>query len=316
MTILAVVALLLVGGVGAWYLFRNHSSQPVSPNGPVPPVSSEKDANQATDLYRQGMDAAHNDQQDLAGKTFEQITRQFPDTWAAKKAWLQLGDIYLQQSDKKKALDAFQKGLEAADETTRSSVEQAIATLKAQIEHAEQPALVESVYTVRPGDSLSSIARQFNTHIELIKLANNQLKDDIAADRTLKITTIMPEIQVDRQKYQLTLFWKSQPLRTFAIGIGKDDSTPVGEFVVHTKQKNPSWWRNNHAIPFGSPDNILGTRWMGLKDAPGHSGYGIHGTTQPDSIPGPTSAGCIRMLNRDVEELFEWVPIGTKVTVK
>ena len=53
-----------------------------------------------------------------------------------------------------------------------------------------------------------------------------------------------------------------------------------------------------------------------MKGSPEHSGYGIHGTTRPDTVPGPTSAGCVRMINTDVEELFEWVPLGTKIIIE
>jgi lipoprotein-anchoring transpeptidase ErfK/SrfK len=38
------------------------------------------------------------------------------------------------------------------------------------------------------------------------------------------------------------------------------------------------------------------------------SGYGIHGTTQPNSVGTPASQGCIRMRNEDVEELFDIIP--------
>ncbi|MBP2645783.1 MAG: ErfK/YbiS/YcfS/YnhG family protein [Firmicutes bacterium] len=57
----------------------------------------------------------------------------------------------------------------------------------------------------------------------------------------------------------------------------------------------------------------FGTRWMGLNVPWGI--YGIHGTNNPWSIGRYASHGCIRMRNRDVEELFEWVPIGTEVKI-
>ena len=65
-------------------------------------------------------------------------------------------------------------------------------------------------------------------------------------------------------------------------------------------------------IPSESPENILGTRWLGF-DMPG---YGIHGTTQPDSIGKQATAGCVRMLNSEAEELYDLLPIGTEVTIK
>ena len=64
-------------------------------------------------------------------------------------------------------------------------------------------------------------------------------------------------------------------------------------------------------IPADSPDNILGSRWMGF-DLPG---YGIHGTTEPESIGKSCTQGCVRMLNSEVEELYDIVPVGTEVTI-
>lgn len=44
--------------------------------------------------------------------------------------------------------------------------------------------------------------------------------------------------------------------------------------------------------------------------------YGIHGTNRPWSIGSSVSAGCIRMFNEDVIQVFEWVPVGTRVKIK
>ena len=56
-------------------------------------------------------------------------------------------------------------------------------------------------------------------------------------------------------------------------------------------------------------NNPLGTRWLGLN----LKGYGIHGTNRPDSIGRNASHGCIRMRNREIEELFRMVAIGDQV---
>jgi lipoprotein-anchoring transpeptidase ErfK/SrfK len=44
--------------------------------------------------------------------------------------------------------------------------------------------------------------------------------------------------------------------------------------------------------------------------------YGIHGTIEPKSIGTQASEGCVRMLNKEVEELYSLVPVGTKVTIQ
>ena len=64
-------------------------------------------------------------------------------------------------------------------------------------------------------------------------------------------------------------------------------------------------------MPAESPENILGSRWMGLSER----GYGIHGTVDPKSVGQQVTAGCVRMLNSEVEELYTIVPAGTEVTI-
>jgi lipoprotein-anchoring transpeptidase ErfK/SrfK len=71
------------------------------------------------------------------------------------------------------------------------------------------------------------------------------------------------------------------------------------------------WYKDGAAVPPGSPENILGTRWMGLSK----EGYGIHGTTEPGSLGKQATAGCVRMLNAEVEELYGILPEGTEVTI-
>jgi len=89
--------------------------------------------------------------------------------------------------------------------------------------------------------------------------------------------------------------------KTYRIAVGKSKTpTPIGEWNVVWKDYN---WGTG-----------FGTRWMGLNVPWGI--YGIHGTNKPWSIGQFASHGCIRMRNKDVEELFEWVPVGTPVRIE
>ena len=71
-------------------------------------------------------------------------------------------------------------------------------------------------------------------------------------------------------------------------------------------------WRNG--MP-GGPENPLGSRALYLFTKSGDTGFRIHGTNEPESIGSAASSGCIRMLNEEVEELYDAVQIGTKVIV-
>ena len=100
----------------------------------------------------------------------------------------------------------------------------------------------------------------------------------------------------------------------------KEGKTPEGTFVIATKIPEPPWYRDDgKMIPFGDKENILGTRWMSIKatgDTPSAEGYGIHGTWDVGSIGKAESAGCVRMINSDVEELYSLVPVGTRVVIR
>ena len=108
----------------------------------------------------------------------------------------------------------------------------------------------------------------------------------------------------------------------YSVGIGRQGRTPTGTFKVASRIREPDWDSPTPRgkIPFGDKDNVLGTRWMQLKPTGNTNqnlrGYGIHGTWQPESIGHSLSNGCIRMKNRDVEELFSIVPLGTPVTIE
>jgi lipoprotein-anchoring transpeptidase ErfK/SrfK len=65
----------------------------------------------------------------------------------------------------------------------------------------------------------------------------------------------------------------------------------------------------------GGPGNPLGARALYLFNTQGDTGFRIHGTNEPDTIGQAVSSGCIRMLNVDVEDLYDRVKVGTQVNV-
>jgi lipoprotein-anchoring transpeptidase ErfK/SrfK len=89
-----------------------------------------------------------------------------------------------------------------------------------------------------------------------------------------------------------------------AVGAAVSPS-PVGTYTVVNRIPNPTWYAPGKVIGPGE-QNPLGTRWLGLS----LKGYGIHGTNVPRSVGHAASHGCIRLRNRDVEELFDLVKVG------
>jgi lipoprotein-anchoring transpeptidase ErfK/SrfK len=168
-------------------------------------------------------------------------------------------------------------------------------------------------YSVEPGDTLAGIARRFHTTVDLLAEGNNIVNPQLlqVGDR-LKVITDSFRIVIDRSDNTLSLFCHDKLIKKYSVGTGEYGKTPLGEFTVASKDIDPMW----RGIPFGDERNILGTRWMRITDPEGAlSGYGIHGTWQPETIGKHSSQGCVRMLNEDVEELFKIVTIGTPVMI-
>ena len=108
------------------------------------------------------------------------------------------------------------------------------------------------------------------------------------------------DILIDLTESMLYLFENNKLIKKYPIAQGKA-GTPshVGVWYITSKARN---WGSG-----------FGTRWMGLNVPWGV--YGIHGTNKPGSIGYRASAGCIRMRNSDVEELYSIVPYKTRVFI-
>ncbi len=106
----------------------------------------------------------------------------------------------------------------------------------------------------------------------------------------------------------------------YGIGVGRAGFAWSGVETITQKAEWPDWTPPAAMIarqPYlprwigGGPGNPLGARALYL----GHTDYRIHGTNEPDSIGKHMSSGCIRLLNKDVTDLYNRVGIGTKVIV-
>lgn len=178
-------------------------------------------------------------------------------------------------------------------------------------------------YVVQPGDAIQKLANKFGTTVGLIQESNRISNPNrIRAGDHLRILDGNFSIKVSRSQNELFLLMDGKLFKRYLVGTGKFDKTPLGTFVVADRIKEPVWWRpDGKEVPFtGDPEgeNILGTRWMSLKatgDTPDVRGYGIHGTWDEASVGKAESAGCIRLKNSDVEELYKFVPLGTPVEI-
>ena len=180
-----------------------------------------------------------------------------------------------------------------------------------------------TTHVIRPGETMFKIAQQYGIPLETL-LALNRLK---APKEVIypgdKLTVPSPKLSwrilVTKRYHLLELFRGERRFAAYEIGIGRRDRTPVGRFVIYEKIENPDYiTHDRRIIPAGQPGNQLGSRWMRLSGATADDpqGYGIHGTPNEASVGKSLSNGCLRMRNRDLENLFLITPTGTPVTIR
>ncbi len=183
--------------------------------------------------------------------------------------------------------------------------------INTQILFTPVPAPEKTDYTIQPGDSLGKLSRQFGATIELIKKSNNLASDLIRVGDRLRIYQGQFAVRVNKTANTLTVTDHDRFLKRYRVGTGEFGKTPVGAFKITDRIVHPPWYRGDAVIPYGDKENILGTHWLGFDIR----GYGIHGTWDNSSIGKQATAGCVRLANQDVEELFIMLPTGTPVTI-
>ena len=153
---------------------------------------------------------------------------------------------------------------------------------------------------LRTEDGIKKLAAL--TGVMLMAAAEAFAQDKAAAQSTRKII-----VSISDRK--LAVMESGKVIRIFPTAVGAPKSpSPSGSFKIVQRLAEPTWYSKGKIVPPGKACPI-GTRWLGLSV----KGYGIHGTNNPSSIGHNASHGCIRMRNRDVEELFGMVSVGDDV---
>jgi lipoprotein-anchoring transpeptidase ErfK/SrfK len=176
-------------------------------------------------------------------------------------------------------------------------------------------------HEAEPGSALDTrqaerrLTRALRDGSSIVRFAVHPVAADVNA------RTLGPTIVVHVDTNRLDLYEGFHVNRSWDVATAKPGwTTPVGEWSLYQKRENPTWYNpaldswgaGMPAVVPGGPGNPMGTRALYIT-APGL--IRIHGTTSPDSIGRYASHGCIRMHNEQVEELYELVPVGTKVII-
>lgn len=125
-----------------------------------------------------------------------------------------------------------------------------------------------------------------------------------------ELTVVRERLLVNRRTLRATLYRGGNVIWTSRIGVGKPGTpTPAGRFYVRERL------RNLNGDPIYGPWAFGTSAYSVLSDWPGGGVVGIHGTDQPQLIPGRPSHGCIRVPNRKIRQLVKLMPLGTPIRI-
>lgn len=178
------------------------------------------------------------------------------------------------------------------------------------------------VHKVKPGELLDSIARRYRKS-EGVKLDGWSLcilngissPRRLQAGQQLKIPLAPLHTKVFKRSYLLGVYVGEALIRLYWIGHGRDNCTPTQTFSVSEKIPEPTWYAPDGKVyPYSHPENPLGDYFIKLKH-PTRTGFGVHGTTEPETLRTMASDGCIRMADADIKELFRLLPRGSGLQI-
>ena len=174
---------------------------------------------------------------------------------------------------------------------------------------------------VQGGDSLTTVRKRFlrqrPNHVICTGLISevNDVQKYVHPGDVLRIPTDRVNVIVDLDARVVLYRHGDEIVQVWECGVGKPGSeTPIGVYTVGDKIKKPA--HTTWKLPYGHPDNPLGSRWLALLQDGRNTSYGFHGTSDPSGVGQAVSAGCVRMRNDDVNELFEILPMGAEVIIQ
>ncbi|MCE9590882.1 MAG: L,D-transpeptidase family protein [Planctomycetes bacterium] len=182
---------------------------------------------------------------------------------------------------------------------------------------------VSEYYVIQPGDRLTKIAWQHKVTHQFLELINNVNPNRINAGQRIKLVNGPFHVVVNKSDYRLDVFvndnaGKKTYVRSFRVGLGEADSTPVGSWIIRPGGKaTDSGWTNprtGETFAPRDPKNPIGKYWLALQGTDEKTkslrGYGIHGTIDPASIGHQASMGCVRMGDADIELVYRMLVDG------
>jgi hypothetical protein len=182
---------------------------------------------------------------------------------------------------------------------------------------------LEPAYVTQPGDTLDRVAQKCNISWQLLARINGLMppgasnadaatKDQpLPVGKELKVVRGPFEAIVRLDKHELTLMLQNRYAGRFPIGVGRDQPKLDGNYMVRDKSVNPAYYGPDGVnVAAGDPKNPLGASWIGLTDR-----IGIHGAADPKAIGRDDNRGAICVGQRDLEDLYGILTVGSRVTI-
>lgn len=161
--------------------------------------------------------------------------------------------------------------------------------------------------------------------VDISRIDERFLRREVAYRTAEKPGTIVVDVQ---NRYLYLVQGNGRAMR-YGVGVGKTEAFNFrGEAVIGRKARWPHWTPTpdmmarepsrygplKSGLP-GGDGNPLGPRALYLYKDGNDTLYRLHGTVEPETIGTKVSSGCVRMLNQDIIDLFDRVPVGAKVVV-
>ena len=249
-----------------------------------------------------------------------------PQPKSVYERWYEAGREAFDSGDYINARNQLSQALKGLENPFRLQAKMQLATIANKLTFVRQifpgDTTAES-YHVKQGETPASVVKDFAITAELFMKINN-IPDarSMMAGKNYKVIKGPFSVVIHKKTFELDVFLGDHFIKRYPIGLGRNNSTPVGEFLAGTKLEEPEWIGDDKEtgrrirVPYGDPRNPLGDHWISLRELPEPEGggkqtdYGIHGTNEPQTIGGQASRGCIRMLNKDMAELFDLLVSG------
>jgi hypothetical protein len=186
-------------------------------------------------------------------------------------------------------------------------------------------------YQVASGERLGTIANRSSVTWEFLSRINGITPKRLRSGQNIKLVKGPFFAVVYKHLFKMELYLGapggegSMYIRSFQVGLGKDNSTPTGLWMCKSgdKIRSPRYYppHGGDVIAPDDPKNPLGGYWIAIEglegQALGAESFGIHGTIDPNSIGKMESMGCIRLRAEDISWVFDMLVDGkSKVLVK